>query len=434
MLGSPNLVWRRSAKAVSFALEGSNPSPSAMENHFKPTAVAQKAVLFNHQGRILVLKQSGTNKYGHSFWDLPGGRVNEGENFEAAIRREIEEETGIRPRCVRHYKTEPGVFPTGDPNVLIAYTAFAMVDPKLSDEHSQFEWVDPKNLEEKDWMFKQMPEWIANAPRPQTRGAMGIVEHDGELLLLKRSKAVTGWNGWYYGVAGGVEDGDEPMDAILKEVKEETGIPEEDVEFVKTGEPFKLTEYHTVHPFHLKSKRKDVNINWEHDEAVWAKPQDVVNYNCVPFFTRAAKNLGFDVEIKADVVSCAVFNNGKMLLLKRGPNVATHRGSWGIVAGFVEPGDTPEQTALKEIGEEIGLQPWQFKMVKAGEPRSRTSEGVTWRMHSFMFETDTDEIKLDWEHDEHKWVHPEEVENFDTTPGLEKVLDTLDIVKITQEA
>lgn len=399
------------------------------ERHFDPKAVAQKVVLFNHQGKVLIVRQSGQNKFGHTFWDLPGGRVHEGEDFEAAIRREVEEETGMKVSCLRLFRAEPGVFPSGDPNVLISYTGFARVDPKLSSEHSNFEWVDPKSLGERSWMFRQMPEWIANAPRPQSRGAMCIVENNGELLLLRRSRKVAGWAGWYYGVAGTVEDGEYPADALYRELNEELGLAKEDIEIVRAGETFKTSDYHTVFPFLVRSKNRNIRLDWEHDDAVWVKPKDAVKYNCVPFLVKAAGSLGYDMEAKADVVSCAVMRNGKLLLLKRGPNVWTHRGIWGIVAGFVEPGEGPKETALKEVEEELGLQKAQFRLVKSGVPRTRVSEGITWTMHPFMFEADTDKVSIDWEHDEYRWIHPGDVQNYETVPGLENVLDALGILK-----
>jgi|GEM_PF-519548 len=399
-----------------------------MEKHFDPTAVAQKVVLFNHQGKVLVIRQSGYER-GNVHWDLPGGRVHEGEDFETAIRREITEETRITASSLKLFKVEPGVFPSGNPNVLIVYTAFARIDPKLSSEHTSFEWIEPKNLGEREWLFRQMPDWIRNAPRPQSRGAMAIVENNGELLILKRSKKVAGWAGWYYGVAGTVEDGEEPLETAYRELEEEVGFLASDVEFVKAGEPWTLTDYHTVFPFLFRAKKKGVKINWEHDEALWVSPKDIAKYPCVPFFTKSAKSLGFEVEIKASVVSCAVFNKGKMLMLKRGPNVATSRGVWGIVAGYIEPGEQPQETAFKEITEEIGLQPSQFRLLKTGEMRARSSEGITWAMHPFLFETDTDKISIDWEHEEYRWIDPKEVRSYNISPGLENVLDALGILK-----
>ena len=37
-----------------------------------------------------------------------------------------------------------------------------------------------------------------------------------------------------------------------------------------------------------------------------------------------------------DVVSCILFRNGKILLLRRSEKVSTYKGFWGVIAGYVE--------------------------------------------------------------------------------------------------
>ena len=81
----------------------------------------------------------------------------------------------------------------------------------------------------------------------------------------------------------------------------------------------------------------------------------------------------------------AVENNGR-LLLGRQASWAPRR--WSVLAGFVEPGETPEQTVVREVHEEtgvrvracryLGAQPWPFPgalmlgfhaLAEADEPR-----------------------------------------------------------------
>lgn len=52
-----------------------------------------KALLLNSAGQALLVRV--TRKDGSAYWDLPGGRVNKGEDPEAALKREVYEETGI---------------------------------------------------------------------------------------------------------------------------------------------------------------------------------------------------------------------------------------------------------------------------------------------------------------------------------------------------
>ncbi len=52
------------------------------------------AIIFGDQDRILMVERAGNPLNG--FWSLPGGLVETGETLEAAVKREILEETGLQ--------------------------------------------------------------------------------------------------------------------------------------------------------------------------------------------------------------------------------------------------------------------------------------------------------------------------------------------------
>ncbi len=52
---------------------------------------AVRAIIFK-DGKLLVMHR---NKYGSEYFTLVGGRVNEGEELEQALKREVMEETGL---------------------------------------------------------------------------------------------------------------------------------------------------------------------------------------------------------------------------------------------------------------------------------------------------------------------------------------------------
>jgi 8-oxo-dGTP diphosphatase len=51
------------------------------------------AVIQRADGRLLLIKRG--NEPGRGLWSLPGGRVEPGESDEAAVAREVAEETGL---------------------------------------------------------------------------------------------------------------------------------------------------------------------------------------------------------------------------------------------------------------------------------------------------------------------------------------------------
>jgi 8-oxo-dGTP diphosphatase len=130
------------------------------------------------------------------------------------------------------------------------------------------------------------------------------------------------------------------------------------------------------------------------------------------------------------VVTCILEHGGKILLLKRSNQVGTYRGLWGGVAGYVEELEDPYDTALKEIQEEAGVNLESLELVHKGNPIefSDTYDGkrYNWIVYPFLFHIQAKElVRIDWEHEEYRWVHPSEVKKLDTVPGLDDVIRQL---------
>lgn len=98
-----------------------------------------EAVVQNAKGEVLLLKRSRRNSFFVGKWQLPGGKVEFGENVDKAIKREIIEETGCS--CT---KLRPGkVYSLSAPFGRSYATVFLMVfycrirdDVCLSRDHS----------------------------------------------------------------------------------------------------------------------------------------------------------------------------------------------------------------------------------------------------------------------------------------------------------
>jgi 8-oxo-dGTP pyrophosphatase MutT (NUDIX family) len=131
-----------------------------------------------------------------------------------------------------------------------------------------------------------------------------------------------------------------------------------------------------------------------------------------------------------EVVTCVVASEGKILILRRSDLVRTYRGQWGGVAGYVEPGEQPLQTAMKELHEETGLLPDQVALVVKGEPISFSDvydgEKYDWVIHPFLFQMLKHiEPTIDWEHSEYRWVNPKELSTYKTVPHFTNTVQEL---------
>ena len=111
--------------------------------------VAAKAVIVSDEGKILIVREStghDTNTQSN-LYGLPGGRLNPGENFFEALKREVMEETGLeinpgRPVYVGEWRPVIKGVPHQVVAVFIACKA-KTTDVTLSEEHDGFAWINP---------------------------------------------------------------------------------------------------------------------------------------------------------------------------------------------------------------------------------------------------------------------------------------------------
>src|SRR6266487_4143505 len=129
---------------------------------------------------------------------------------------------------------------------------------------------------------------------------------------------------------------------------------------------------------------------------------------------------------KMAIITVFLEHHKKILILKRSQKVKTMKAKWGGVSGYIEQ-EEPVKRALKEIAEETGLKNKNVTLLRIGEPLEAVESGgeITWIVHPFLFSSNTDQIRIDWEHDEYRWINPKEIENYKTVPRLEDALDSL---------
>ncbi len=115
-----------------------------------------------------------------------------------------------------------------------------------------------------------------------------FLEYNNKILILRRSQAVGTYQGKWAGVSGYIEEGNTSFEQSLEEIREETGLSHLDVELIKEGEVLEVVDEDLgrkwiVHPYRFRVKDPTrVRIDWEHKEAKWILPQDLVKYSTVP--------------------------------------------------------------------------------------------------------------------------------------------------------
>jgi 8-oxo-dGTP pyrophosphatase MutT (NUDIX family) len=135
-----------------------------MENiEFQKFVVSQKGMIIRG-GKCLILQiRLDRDQFGFQKWDLPGGRINEGEEADAAFKREIEEETGLKDfkdlGLVDYLIRYPiNGFPPFC--ALIHLLEIGQEEIKLSYKHCEMKWISEKEIDEYIYCWGKMPEMI----------------------------------------------------------------------------------------------------------------------------------------------------------------------------------------------------------------------------------------------------------------------------------
>ena len=117
-----------------------------MDNYQKITV----AGLLIKDGKVLVIKRARNERYLAGMYELPGGKVDFGEQPNDALKREFLEETGLTIQVLTPYKAYSYLSHENKRHTVeIVYTVALIGKPgiKLSDEHEDYCWVSPKDVD-----------------------------------------------------------------------------------------------------------------------------------------------------------------------------------------------------------------------------------------------------------------------------------------------
>lgn len=121
-----------------------------MENNFR---IAVKSFIVK-DNKVLLLKRRQNDPHKAGTWDIPGGRLELGENPFEGIKRETKEETNLdidvhMPLDIHHFTRDDGQQIT----MLIFLCNTPTNNITLSEEHTDHNWQPIENKE-------NLPEWL----------------------------------------------------------------------------------------------------------------------------------------------------------------------------------------------------------------------------------------------------------------------------------
>ena len=123
-------------------------------------------VVFNKQGRVLIIQRSDNDDIYPGMWELPSGKREFFESSYNSLIREIKEETGldvkiIQPCSVFEYKIEKPNEIRDSTQINFIVTS-EITEVKLSKEHQNYVWIS-KDEVDKNGMSDKIKKVIQTA-------------------------------------------------------------------------------------------------------------------------------------------------------------------------------------------------------------------------------------------------------------------------------
>jgi phosphomecalonate degydratase small subunit len=150
-------------------------------------------------------------------------------------------------------------------------------------------------LKEGDMAIINADEGTLEIPSVEERTVVTVIAKKGEkILILKRSDKVSTYKGHWAGISGSLQPGEDPVEAAMREVKEETGLRIERNGITVRGEPIYARDGEVlwkIHPFLTEVLEESLAIDWEHDEYRWISPGEINRYQIVPKLDKVIESL-----------------------------------------------------------------------------------------------------------------------------------------------
>lgn len=209
---------------------------------------------------------------------------------------------------------------------------------------------------------------MGTLPKRQRVAAYAVILRDDRILLSRLSASVTRSELWTL-PGGGLDHGEDPRDAVIREINEETGLS------ARVGETARVYSAHLpgvwrngrrvdAHALRIvydgwvpvdAPEPRVVEVNGSTAEAAWVRIGDVVSGKVpvVPLVVEAlADHKPFEMQ---RIAAYALVIRDGSVLLTRISERGFHSGSWTLPGGGIDHGESPRLALEREVREECGV-------------------------------------------------------------------------------
>jgi ADP-ribose pyrophosphatase YjhB (NUDIX family) len=207
----------------------------------------------------------------------------------------------------------------------------------------------------------------------QRVAAYAVIIRDGQILLSRLAPHVSREGLWTL-PGGGLDHGEDPRDAVVREVHEETGL---DVHVGETAHVYSFHQRNTwrqgrradAHALRIvydgwvpvdSPEPRVVEVNGSTMDAAWLPVAGVLD-GTVPVVSLVTEVLAAHQPFRMQRVAAYALAvretaSGLEVLLTRNSARGPHPGDWTLPGGGIDHGEEPRAAVVREVREETGLE------------------------------------------------------------------------------
>ncbi|MDT0200764.1 NUDIX domain-containing protein [Nocardioides sp. AE5] len=210
---------------------------------------------------------------------------------------------------------------------------------------------------------------MGRLPKRQRVAAYAVIERGDSILLSRLAPRISRTPLWTL-PGGGLDHGEDPRTAVVREVHEETGL---DATVSEQARVYSLHNPHATHGERLADYHalrivfegwvpvdspppRVVEVDGSTSEAAWIPLADVAD-GTVSVTTLVREALADHTAFQRQrLAAYGLIRRDDTVLLTRISPLGHHAGSWTLPGGGVEHGEPPAQALVREVREECGIE------------------------------------------------------------------------------
>ena len=205
-------------------------------------------------------------------------------------------------------------------------------------------------------------------PKVQRVAAYGLILRDGQILLTRLASRISTDERWHL-PGGGVDHGEEPRQALVREIREETGLAAEVGETARIYSAHRPSMWRQGRRWDYQALRivydawvpvdspepRVVEVDGSTVDVAW-HPIAEVGSGALPVTDIVTEALADHRPFRLQRLAVyALVRRGDEVLLTRISPRGAHPGAWTLPGGGLDHGESPRDAVAREVREECGI-------------------------------------------------------------------------------